>query len=85
MTKQQIVAAAVEIKGLLIPRECENPDRLYELVKKFGHIPAIDKLLKDDYDRKAVHSGFGAPDCGCHIAPPCQACIDYTEELSHDS
>lgn len=80
MNKLEIIEAAAEIEGLLVPRECQNPERLNELVDKFGHISAIDKILKDDYDRKAVHSGFGAPNCSCHIMPPCQACIDYTNE-----
>lgn len=80
VTKLEIMEAATEIEGLLVPRECQNPERLNELVRKFGHIPAIDKILKDDYDRKAIHSGFGAPNCSCHIMPPCQACVDYTNE-----
>lgn len=81
MTKLEIIEAAKEIKGLLVPRECQNPERLSELVDKFGRIGPIEKMLKDDYDRKAVHSGFGAPNCSCHISPPCDRCIEFTSEF----
>jgi hypothetical protein len=29
------------------------------------------------YDARVTHSGFGSPNCSCHIAPPCQACVDW--------
>ena len=81
MTKQDIVDAGKEIQKILdsgrTPRD-KDADRLAELGKKYDHIPAIKQLFKDDYDRKAVHSGFGAPDCSCFINPPCQNCVDWT-------
>lgn len=30
------------------------------------------------YDAKVTHSGFGAPNCTCHVSPPCQNCVDWT-------
>lgn len=49
---------------------------LSEAVGKKG-----DKYLRDkEYDARAMHPGFGAPDCTCHIAPPCNQCIAFTND-----
>lgn len=82
MTKQDIINASEEIKKLTFYRNPsdKNITRLYEIQKEFGHIPAIKKLFEDDYDKKAIHAGFGAPDCYCHIMPPCDNCIRFTNE-----
>lgn len=78
MTKQDIIEAADEISVLLSTRVCKDESRLAELGDKYGHIPAIKKLFDKNYDARATHSGWGSPDCSCHIMPPCQACIDFT-------
>ena len=31
----------------------------------------------EEYDARMVHSGFGSPDCSCHIAPPCASCVAW--------
>lgn len=82
MTKQDIINASKEIKSILFyknPTE-EQIDKLSILLKKFGHIPAIDKIMKENYDNRALHPGFGAPDCYCHIMPPCDNCIRFTND-----
>ncbi len=81
MKHQEIINAGKEIQKILdTGREIgdKNADRLSALGKKYGQIPAIKQIFKDDYDRKAVHSGFGAPNCSCFINPPCQNCVDWT-------
>lgn len=78
MTFEQITDAATEIRDLLRPKECENVERLQYLSDKFGHIPVIKDLFSKDYDRRVSNPGFGAPNCSCHIMPPCQACVDYS-------
>jgi hypothetical protein len=45
---------------------------------KFGELPMFKAAASDNYDRRQMHSGFGSPDCSCHITPPCQSCIDWT-------
>lgn len=32
---------------------------------------------EEEYDARMVHSGFGSPDCSCHIAPPCNSCVAW--------
>ena len=48
------------------------------ITKKFGNHPLFVNAGKDNYDRRAMHPGFGSPDCNCHVSPPCQNCIDWT-------
>lgn len=45
---------------------------------KFGDHPMFIKARNDNYDARAMNVGFGAPDCSCHISPPCEACIIWT-------
>lgn len=50
-------------------------------IKTLGEIRMVEKrepTQSEVYDARMTHSGFGAPDCSCHIAPPCQACVDWT-------
>jgi hypothetical protein len=75
-TKNDLIEAGSEMSELLSHRRNpskEDGERITELNDRFGHVPAIEHILKDDYDRKMTHKGFGAPDCFCHIAPPCGA------------
>lgn len=55
-------------------------DDLYYIENKFGKHPTFIQAAKDNYDARANSGwgGFGAPNCTCHISPPCQACIDWT-------
>lgn len=52
--------------------------RLILLLNKFGNTAEVKKMLSDRYDSMATNAGFGSPDCSCHIDPPCQACINWT-------
>ena len=58
----------------------EELDELQYIDKKFGQHKDFIAEAKDNYDRRANSGwgGFGAPDCSCHISPPCQACINWT-------
>jgi hypothetical protein len=58
----------------------EELDRLDYIDKKYGEHGAFIQAKKDNYDARARGGwgGFGAPNCTCHISPPCQACIDWT-------
>jgi len=71
-----------EFKSLLNKNEHtrEQLDRLQYIDKKFGKHQMFIQAAKDNYDARANSGwgGFGAPDCSCHIAPPCQACINWT-------
>jgi hypothetical protein len=81
VNKQDIINASDEIRTLLNSSrnlDGKAAERLTELDKEYGHIPAIKKLYAEKYDAVAMHSGFGAPDCTCFSNPPCQACIDWT-------
>jgi len=67
-------------KTLLNKNELSS-DELKEIeviVDKFGEHPIFVQARKDNYDARATHTGFGAPNCSCHINPPCQACVDWT-------
>jgi hypothetical protein len=77
MTKQDIVNDANEIKEILKDRVPKDVDRLELLVERNRSVPAIQQILKDDYDAKMTHSGFGAPGCYCHRAPPCSRCVEW--------
>ena len=56
----------------------EEMDRLEYIRTKYGNHPMFVQESHNNYDRRAVHSGFGSPDCSCHINPPCQSCVDFT-------
>ena len=38
------------------------------------------QAAKDNYDARANSGwgGFGSPNCSCHISPPCEACVAWT-------
>lgn len=84
MTKQDIINAAKELKELLKPKEYGNPERIEEIKKVLGEMPAIKQMFSDDYDRRAMHPGHGAPDCYCHLYPPCQNCVDFTNAMTEE-
>lgn len=84
MNIQEIRNAAIEIEDLLRPKECPNPTRLQQLHDRYGHIKPIKDLFSKDYDRRVTNPGFGAPHCSCHIAPPCQNCVDFTNAMSEE-
>ena len=67
-------------KTLLAKNEhtAEEIKELEYISKRFGKHPLFKKASSTNYDARAMHSGFGAPDCYCHINPPCQACVDWT-------
>lgn len=58
----------------------EELDELDSIGNKFGKHPMFIQASKDNYDARANSGwgGFGAPDCSCHISPPCQQCVDWT-------
>lgn len=66
--------------GLLAQNELTD-EQIYTLEsirKEWGDHPLFKQARDDAYDSRMMHSGFGAPNCSCHINPPCSACIDYT-------
>lgn len=66
---------------LLLNKNSHTDAELKELdyiKSKFGEHPTFKKAADDNYDRRAMHTGFGSPDCSCHISPPCQSCVDWT-------
>lgn len=42
-------------------------------IKKEGRKPTDNEI----YDARMTYSGFGAPDCTCHVSPPCSHCVNW--------
>ena len=80
--KQEGLQALERYKTYLNKNELdrEQLDDISYIEKKFGKLPEFEAAKKDNYDRRANSGwgGFGAPDCSCHISPPCQACVNWT-------
>lgn len=70
----------VEYKSLLNKNDLNDTEikRVEYLSKKYGNTVEYKNVKNDNYDRRAMHPGFGSPDCNCHISPPCQSCVDWT-------
>ena len=75
----QLYKRVKEILSKNINDFTNNEKNLLNKAKSLN-MPPMNSLFKKDYDRRMVHSGFGAPSCYCHIAPPCHCCIEYTNK-----
>lgn len=84
INKEKLIQIADEIKELLRPKSCTNPQRLQELHDDYSHIPVIKDLFSKDYDRRVTNPGWGSKNCSCHISPPCQSCVDVTNGMSEE-
>lgn len=80
MNKAEMIRAASVIKSLLNKKNLSKKEivKLEKLRSVYGEILPIKKIFNDNYDDRAIHSGFGSPDCTCFKNPPCQSCVDYT-------
>ncbi len=77
-TIEDVRKAAAEIQEHLNEPTCKHPERLSWLYNNYGMVPAVRQIISRDYDRRAVHSGFGHPNCTCFRAPPCNSCVEDT-------
>ena len=80
--KEQALLALDRYKQILNKNELdiEELNFLRHVEKRYGELPDFIAAKKDNYDSRANSGwgGFGAPDCSCHISPPCQACVNWT-------
>lgn len=83
MTKEDFVRDGNRFKSLLMKvgdisdSEAEESNKLW---KRWGNSPAFQSIKSNSYDARVKNPGWGAPNCSCHIMPPCQNCVDYTNE-----
>lgn len=80
--KKEGAECLVEFKRFINKNHHERSelDRLEYIDKKFGEHPLFIQAKKQNYDARANAGwgGFGSPDCYCHINPPCENCIAWT-------